>query len=45
MLNEVNTTDKKYAPAVFLDIIGVFDNAWWPRILVHPHDFGVKGKE
>ena len=31
--------------AVFLDIAGAFDNAWWPRIIVQLKDFGIRGKE
>lgn len=34
MLEYVNTSNKKHVIAIFLDVQGAFDGAWWPSILV-----------
>ncbi|GBP88565.1 Retrovirus-related Pol polyprotein from type-1 retrotransposable element R1 [Eumeta japonica] len=34
ILKIVKTSDTKYVQAIFLDISGAFDNAWWPMTLV-----------
>lgn len=45
VLDQLNSTERKYAIGVFIDVAGAFDTAWWPRILVQLHEFGITGKE
>ena len=45
VMDRVRASDKTYLAAVFLDIGGAFDNAWWPRIIVQLKDFGIRGEE
>jgi hypothetical protein len=45
VLDRVKASAENLVLAVFLDIAGAFDTAWWPKILVQLRDVGVQGKE
>lgn len=40
ILDTVSRTSARYVQAVFLDISGAFDNAWWPMILLKAKSAG-----
>jgi Reverse transcriptase (RNA-dependent DNA polymerase)/Endonuclease-reverse transcriptase len=43
LVNKKHTSPKKYVIAIFLDVSGAFDAAWWPMILSKLRQRGIPG--